>query len=160
MAKGEVTQADLIAALREFYAGRTPYFLVVDDHDIVRKSIVEILEGICIDSIVGEAKDGNIALDKVKALLSDGIIPTVLCDTSMSNCDGPEFYKNLVAYLSQKDGDYRIPFLAMSLGGEKNSAKTHVWKKVGINHLYSKENLGNEAYLRNALMTSLREAKK
>jgi DNA-binding NarL/FixJ family response regulator len=60
--------------------------LVVDDHVLFRKGIVNLLSGEDGFEVVGEAEDGLRALEKARELVPD----LILMDVSMPRCNGPE----------------------------------------------------------------------
>jgi DNA-binding NarL/FixJ family response regulator len=65
--------------------------LIVDDHNVVRQGL-RVLLGDCTDMVVvGEASDGNIALEKARNLRPD----VILMDIRMPVCDGLEATANI-----------------------------------------------------------------
>ncbi|MFC1936001.1 response regulator, partial [Chloroflexota bacterium] len=65
--------------------------LIVDDHPLFRHGLMEVLEAEEAFDIVGEASDGNEAVDKALALRPD----VVIMDLYMPNCDGIEATRRL-----------------------------------------------------------------
>ena len=65
--------------------------LVVDDHTIFRRGLIDILGADETLEIVGEASDGNEAVTKARALKPH----VVLMDLNMPNCDGVEATRRL-----------------------------------------------------------------
>lgn len=58
--------------------------LVVDDHHLVRKSVRSLLERTAAINVVGEAEDGQEAIEKARELQPD----VVVMDVSMPGMDG------------------------------------------------------------------------
>jgi NarL family two-component system response regulator LiaR len=67
--------------------------LVVDDHIVVRRGIRALLETVGQVEVVGEARDGQEALEKVEALRPD----VILLDLLMPRMDGIEVTRRVVA---------------------------------------------------------------
>lgn len=65
--------------------------LIADDHGLIRRGIILLLEGASNIEIIGEAKDGKDALQKVKLLKPDVLI----ADISMPGTSGIELTQNL-----------------------------------------------------------------
>lgn len=66
--------------------------LIVDDHEIVRQGLVQLLKEEPNLDVCGEARDASEAMDKVAALKPD----LVLLDISLDDVDGIELTKTLV----------------------------------------------------------------
>jgi DNA-binding NarL/FixJ family response regulator len=79
--------------------------LLVDDHDVVRKGIKTLLETESGIDIVGEAKDGMEAINKVEALLPNIII----MDLTMPNISGIEATK----IITDKYSDVKVIIFSM-----------------------------------------------
>ena len=58
--------------------------LIVDDHELIRKSVRALLSARADLSVCGEAKDGLEAIEKTKSLRPD----IILMDVSMPRMDG------------------------------------------------------------------------
>jgi len=76
--------------------GRTK-ILIVDDHTIFRRGLKEVLADNENLEIVGEASDGNEALEKARALKPD----LVFMDLWMPNCNGVEATRRLQAEMPE-----------------------------------------------------------
>ncbi len=71
--------------------------LVVDDHEVVRAGLVQMMEPTTDILVVGEAGDGAEALSVVAALPPDGRPDVALMDVSMPGMDGMAATKALLA---------------------------------------------------------------
>lgn len=67
--------------------------LIVDDHTLFRRGIVEVLAGISDITVVGEAADGLEGIEKARQLKPD----VVLMDLNMPRCSGLEAIQALQA---------------------------------------------------------------
>lgn len=80
--------------------------LVVDDHDLFRRGLMEVLEEEPGIKVVGEARNGQEAIDHVERLSPD----VVFMDLNMPVRDGIES----TAYLTQKWPDLKVLVLTVS----------------------------------------------
>lgn len=71
--------------------------LVVDDHTIFRLGLMQVLEREKSFKVVGEASDGNVAVEKARALKPH----LVIMDLWMPNCDGVEATRRLQAEMPE-----------------------------------------------------------
>jgi two-component system, NarL family, nitrate/nitrite response regulator NarL len=69
--------------------------LVVDDHSLFRSGVINSLNETPDIEVVGEADDGQVALEQARTLLPD----VVLLDVTMRGMDGLEALKHLSAKL-------------------------------------------------------------
>lgn len=74
-----------------------PRILLVDDHRIVRTALAAVLDGLSDMEVVGEAADGQAAVESALALRPDVII----MDTSMPKMNGIEATHRILAQLPQ-----------------------------------------------------------
>ena len=58
--------------------------LIVDDHALLRRGLIDLLGNADAIEVVGEAADGNEGVEKAKALEPD----VVMMDLHMPGCDG------------------------------------------------------------------------
>ena len=77
--------------------------LIVDDHGIVREGLKSLIEQQSEMKVIGEAKDGNKAVQLTKSLSPD----VVIMDVSMPNLNGVEATK----YIIQEKPDRLLSFL-------------------------------------------------
>ena len=100
--------------------------LLVDDHDVVRKGLKMLLETEKNISIIGEASNGLIAIDKVSALKPD----VVILDLTMPEMGGIEATK----IISEKFIDVKILIFSMHNNSDyivksvENGAKGYLLK--------------------------------
>ena len=80
--------------------------LVVDDHDLFRRGLMEVLEEESDMSVVGEARNGQEAIDQVGELSPD----VIFMDLNMPGQNGIE----TTAYLTQKWPDLKVLVLTVS----------------------------------------------
>jgi NarL family two-component system response regulator LiaR len=85
--------------------------LVVDDHVVVRRGIRALLATVDEVKVVGEAQDGQEALDRTEALRPD----VILLDLLMPRMDGIEVTRRLIA----EDPDARILVLTSFAADDK-----------------------------------------
>ncbi len=85
--------------------------LIVDDHPLMRKGLVDILDGIDDIEVVGSAEDGAAAVALAYAVKPD----IVLMDISMPGMDGIEATEKLV----EMDSDARVVVLTSYSEREK-----------------------------------------
>ena len=106
--------------------------LIADDHDIIREGLKNVLKGQCGYSVIGEASDGEEALDKVRKLKPD----ILLLDISMPKISGLEIIKQ-VHYISPKT---KILIITV------HKASTYIIKalKAGAKGYLHKENAGED----------------
>ncbi len=71
--------------------------LIVDDHTIFRMGLKQVLSEVKPFQVVGEASDGNIAIEKARALKPH----LVIMDLWMPNCDGIEATRRLQAEMPE-----------------------------------------------------------
>ena len=118
--------------------------LVVDDHTIVRDGICALLSLVEDIEVVGEAANGNEALEKVKELTPD----VVLMDMSMPIMGGleatrricKEFPKTKVLILTQYDDkEYVLPVIAVGASGFISKASASSELAAGIRSTYRGE---------------------
>ena len=74
--------------------------LVVDDHDLFRRGLMEVLDEESDMEVIGEARNGLEAIDRVAELSPD----VVLMDLNMPGQNGIE----TTSYLSQKWQDMKV----------------------------------------------------
>ena len=86
--------------------------LLADDHSLVRTGIKGILERSPDIRVVGEASDGQEAVEQYKALRPD----VVILDISMPVMDGLESTKSLLAI------DPQVPILILTMYPERQYA--------------------------------------
>jgi two-component system response regulator NreC len=79
--------------------------LIVDDHGIVREGLKSLIEQQSEMKVIGEAKDGNMAIQLTKELSPD----VVIMDVSMPNLNGVEATK----YILQQKPDVKVIILSM-----------------------------------------------
>ncbi len=80
--------------------------LVVDDHDLFRRGLVEVLEQETDLEVIGEARDGREAIERVEKLSPD----VVFMDLNMPGQDGIQ----TTAYLTQKWPGIKVLVLTVS----------------------------------------------
>ena len=80
--------------------------LVVDDHDLFRRGLIDILEEEEDIEVVGEAQDGREAIERTAELSPD----VVFMDLNMPEQNGIE----TTAYLIQQRPDTKVLFLTVS----------------------------------------------
>jgi DNA-binding NarL/FixJ family response regulator len=111
--------------------------LLVDDHDVVRKGIKTLLETESGIDIVGEAKDGMEAINKVETLLPNIII----MDLTMPNISGIEATKiitdkyvdvKVIIFSMHNNSDYIIKSVENGAFGYlmKESGKEEILKAI------------------------------
>ena len=100
-----------VGSAHEKWGGRGMRILVVDDHTLVRQSLVAMLRGEPDIEIVGEAWDGKLAVELTRELLPD----LVLMDISMPVMDGIEATRRICAELPQ----VHVIGLSMFTNGEQ-----------------------------------------
>lgn len=81
--------------------------LIVDDHGIVREGLKSLIEQQPEMEVVGEAEDGQTAIQLTKELSPD----VVIMDVSMPNLNGVEATK----YILQQKSDVKVIILSMHL---------------------------------------------
>ncbi len=81
--------------------------LIVDDHGIVREGLKSLIEQQPEMEVVGEAEDGQTAVQLTKELYPD----VVIMDVSMPNLNGVEATK----YILQQKSDVKVIILSMHL---------------------------------------------
>ena len=79
--------------------------LIVDDHGIVREGLKSLIEQHSEMKVIGEARDGNKAIQLTKELSPD----VVIMDVSMPNLNGVEATK----YILQQKPDAKVIILSM-----------------------------------------------
>jgi DNA-binding NarL/FixJ family response regulator len=79
--------------------------LIVDDHGIVREGLKSLIEQQSEMKVVGEARDGNMAIQLTKDLSPD----VVIMDVSMPNLNGMEATK----YILRQKPDVKVIILSM-----------------------------------------------
>lgn len=79
--------------------------LIVDDHGIVREGLKSLIEQQSEMKVIGEAKDGNMAIQLTKDLSPD----VVIMDVSMPNLNGVEATK----YILRQKPDMKVIILSM-----------------------------------------------
>ena len=79
--------------------------LIVDDHGIVREGLKSLIEQHSEMEVIGEAKDGNMALQLTKDLSPD----VVIMDVSMPNLNGVEATK----YITKQKPDVKVIILSV-----------------------------------------------
>jgi len=79
--------------------------LIVDDHGILREGLKSLIERHSEMKVIGEAKDGNMAIQLTKALSPD----IVIMDVSMPNLNGVEATK----YILREKPDVKVIILSM-----------------------------------------------
>jgi DNA-binding NarL/FixJ family response regulator len=79
--------------------------LIVDDHGIVREGLKSLIEQQSEMKVIGEARDGNMAIQLTKDLSPD----VVIMDVSMPNLNGVEATK----YILQQKPDVKVIILSM-----------------------------------------------
>ena len=79
--------------------------LIVDDHGIVREGLKSMIEQQSEMEVVGEAKDGQMAIQLIKELAPD----VVIMDVSMPNLNGMEATK----YILEQKPDVKVIILSM-----------------------------------------------
>jgi two-component system invasion response regulator UvrY len=98
--------------------------VIVDDHPIVRRGIIQILEDDPVCDVIGEANNGAALLELLQTCKPD----VILCDISMPGMSGIEVLK-------QVKSDYpRVPVLILSIHPEDLYAK-RVLKAGGAGYL-------------------------
>ncbi|MCI0824274.1 MAG: response regulator transcription factor, partial [Chloroflexi bacterium] len=80
--------------------------LVVDDHDLFRRGLMEVLEEEDDITVIGEARNGQQAIDRAGELSPD----VVFMDLNMPGQNGIE----ATAYLTQKWPDLKVLVLTVS----------------------------------------------
>jgi len=80
--------------------------LVVDDHDLFRRGLMEVLEEEDDIEVIGEARNGQQAIERAEELLPD----VVFMDLNMPGQNGIE----VTAYLTQKWPDLKVLVLTVS----------------------------------------------
>ena len=80
--------------------------LVVDDHDLFRRGLMEVLEEEDDITVIGEARNGQQAIERAKELSPD----VVFMDLNMPGQNGIE----VTAYLTQKWPDLKVLVLTVS----------------------------------------------
>lgn len=111
--------------------------LIVDDHGIVREGLKSLIEQQADMEVVGEARDGNMAVQLTKDLSPD----VVIMDVSMPNLNGVEATK----YIIRQKPDVKVIILSMHI--DNNIVKESL--KAGASGYVLKTNLFDE--LLNAL---------
>jgi DNA-binding NarL/FixJ family response regulator len=71
--------------------------LIVDDHALLRRGLIDLLGNVDAIEVVGETTDGNEGVEKAKALEPD----VVMMDLHMPGCDGVEGTRRLRAEVPQ-----------------------------------------------------------
>jgi DNA-binding NarL/FixJ family response regulator len=95
--------------------------LVCDDHEILRKGIVQLLNLQKDFHVIGEASDGNEAVTLTKELNPD----VVLMDIQMPDCDGLEAVKNV------REFNTEIKIIMLTVSDDDNDLFTSI--KYGAN---------------------------
>jgi two-component system, NarL family, response regulator LiaR len=85
--------------------------MIVDDHPVMREGLRAILESQSDMEIVGEARDGNEAVNRARALKPDVII----MDLSLPNKDGVEATREII----RNDPEVRVLVLSNYLDDDK-----------------------------------------
>ncbi len=80
--------------------------LVVDDHQMIREGLIAILSFIPYLEVVGEAENGQVAIEKARSLSPD----IILMDLSMPVMNGTE----AISYIKQRNPDIKIIVLTTS----------------------------------------------
>lgn len=95
--------------------------MLVDDHSLFRKGLASLLSSQPDISVIGEASDGNEAIENAKILRPD----LIMMDINMPNCDGLEATKEIkkilpeikIVMLTASDEDQYL-FEAMKIGAQ------------------------------------------
>lgn len=106
--------------------------MLVDDHDIVRKGLAKIVMNEDGMKIVGEAKNGMEALEKVQELMPDAIV----MDINMPEMNGVEATKKIKAKWPM------IKIIGLSFYEDKKIAE--VMRKAGASAFITKSNVIKE----------------
>lgn len=122
--------------------------LVCDDHEILRKGIVQLLNLQRDFEVIGEATNGLEAVDLTEELKPD----IVLMDIQMPNCDGLEAVKKI------RDNNGNVKIIMLTVSDEesdlftsiKYGANGYLLKNMNLDELFSHINavLEGEAFFR------------
>jgi len=129
--------------------------LLADDHTIVRKGLLSLLEEEDDITVVGEAEDGYEAISKSLALHPDVIV----MDVGMPSLNGIEALK----VLKKENADFRVLILSMHSNEEyiiealKSGASGYILKKSAPNELTSAIRIANsgDTYLSPAITSKV-----
>lgn len=102
---------------------RTIPIFIVDDHPFFRQGVRFFLESVAEFQLAGEAANGREALEKMRQLKAEGVVPVVLMDLHMPVMDGIETIQALKAMLPEmrvlvltSKGESRAIRQAMEMG--------------------------------------------
>ncbi|MCP5156606.1 MAG: response regulator [Ectothiorhodospiraceae bacterium] len=106
--------------------GARPVVMVVDDDDVLRSYLQELLEGEGYTTIV--ASNGREALKR----MSDGVPDIVLTDLVMPECEGVELMQSVRREIGP------VPVIAMSGGRRMSSTYLEVADRLGADATLAK----------------------
>lgn len=138
--------------------------MIVDDHTIVRKGIRSLLENNEKIEIVGEAKNGNEAIDKFRQVIPD----IVLMDFAMPILNGMEATRQIkkqfpevkVLILSMyKDEEYIINCLKAGASGYVNKQTTPEDLLKAIDAIYKGSYFTNSSFSNNVIKKYIKNSK-